>query len=370
MKHYLTIAALSIISSLCLSPTVSAQPNSRVMNEDNSFSFRFTAPQAQKVQLDLCGKKYDMQKDDKGAWTVTSDPQVPGYHYYFLIVDGVSIIDPSSEVFYGCSRYSSALEVPESGAGYLYIKDVPHGQVRTVNYYSNVTKSWREVCVYTPASYEMNPEKRYPVVYIQHGGGEDHTGWVKQGNAGIILDNLIEEGKAEEMIIVSSNSNVGGRGMGGYNWEGMQPFREELINNIIPFIDKTFRTIPDKEHRAMCGLSMGGGQSFYIGLRSLDVFSHVGIFSTGMFGGIAQAKEIDLEKEVPGMLSNTKEFNNNLKTFLITCGEQDPRLSHNRRVAEQMKSLGVNVEFDSFPGDHEWQPWRKSWHKFAQMIFK
>ncbi|MCQ2235625.1 MAG: esterase [Bacteroidales bacterium] len=334
---------------------------------DGSIIFRLRAPEAQRVQVDICGKKYDMQRDDNGVWSGQCAPQVPGFHYYALIVDGVSVSDPASETYYGCGRQMSAVEIPEKGVDYLEIKDVPHGKVSTVRYYSQVTQSWRELCVYTPASYDTNPDKRYPVLYIQHGGGEDHRGWMQQGKTDIILDNLIAEGKCKETIVVSTNSNVTA-GMGGYKWEGMLPFRSELIDNVIPFIDKKFRTLADREHRSMCGLSMGGGQSFYIGLRSLDTFSAVGIFSTGMFGGINGAASMDIDKEVPGLLSNSKEYNDKLKVLLITCGEQDMRIEHNKRVVKQMKDNGLEVVFESFAGDHEWQPWRKSLWRFMQML--
>lgn len=336
---------------------------------DNSIMFRLIAPEAQSVKVDICGVKYDMEKDDNGVWTGRTAPQVPGFHYYSLIVDGVSVNDPASETFYGCGRMMSAVDVPEDGADFMQIRDVPHGKVSTLNYFSKVTNSWRTLCVYTPPTYDKDVARRYPVVYIQHGGGEDHRGWVQQGKVNIILDNLIADGKAEEMIIVSANSNVPSD-QPGYKWEGMLPFRAELIDNIVPFIDGTFRTIADRDHRAMCGLSMGGGQSFYIGLRGgLDTFCSVGIFSTGAFGGIVGAAP-DIDKEVPGILSKSAEFNERLDVLLITCGEQDPRIIHNKRVAEQMRDHGLKVEFKSFPGDHEWQPWRKSIHYFAQLIFK
>ena len=175
------------------------------------------------------------------------------------------------------------------------------------------------------------------------------------------------------MIVVRANSNVrsrnGGFG-GGYSWQGMQTFRSELIDNVIPFVEKNYRVKKDRKSRAMCGLSMGGGQSFYIGLRSPEVFANVGVFSTGMFGGIAGAANIDLEKEVPGMLSDTKTFNAQHDVFYISCGEQDPRIEHTRNIVKKMREAGVEVEYNSFPGDHEWQVWRKSLQDFAPRLFK
>ncbi len=339
---------------------------------DNRVMFRVNAPQAQQVQIDLCGTKYDMNKSDGGTWTVTTTAQVPGYHYYSLIVDGVSVADPASQTFYGCSRWSSAIEIKEAGMDDFEIQDVPHGEVRTLYYYSKVDESWRPLMVYTPAGYDESKQD-YPVVYIQHGGGEDHRGWMEQGRTAQIMDNLIAKGKAVPMIVVSSNSNVrsrnGGFG-GGYSWQGMQAFRSEMVENIIPFVENTYRVKKDRKSRAMCGLSMGGGQSFYIGLRSPEVFANVGVFSTGMFGGIQGANNFDLEKEVPGILTNTQAFNKQLDVFFVSCGEQDPRIEHTRNIVKKMRDGGVEVRFNSYPGDHEWQVWRKSLHEFAQYLFK
>jgi len=355
------------------SPVTNVNRNSypRVL-ADGSVMFRITAPEAQKLQIDLCGTKYDMQRDDRGVWRTTTAVQVPGFHYYSLVVDGVSVADPASQTFYGCSRWSSAIEINEAGCENFEVHDVPHGEVRTVYYYSKVDEAWRPLMIYTPAGYNEGKQS-YPVVYIQHGGGEDHRGWMEQGRTAQIMDNLIAAGKAVPMIVVSSNSNVharnGGFG-GGYSWQGMQTFRSELIDNIIPFVEKNYRVKVGRQHRAMCGLSMGGGQSFYIGLRSPQVFANVGVFSTGMFGGIQGASNFDLEKEVPGMLSDVNAFNKQLDVFFISCGEQDPRIDHTRRIVKKMQEAGVEVRFNSYPGDHEWQVWRKSLQEFAQYLFK
>jgi enterochelin esterase family protein len=348
--------------------------------------FRVNAPQAHQLQIDLGGTKYDMTKQEGGVWTATTKPQVPGFHYYSLIVDGVSVADPASQTFYGCSRWSSAIEIPEEGMDDFEVQDVPHGEVRTVYYpsnndgdaqivngqSSNSKITWRPLMVYTPAGYDEGKQD-YPVVYIQHGGGEDHRGWMEQGRTAQIMDNLIAKGKAVPMIVVSSNSNVrsrnGGMG-GGYSWQGMQTFRSELIDNVIPFVETHYRVKKDRKSRAMCGLSMGGGQSFYIGLRDPEVFANVGVFSTGMFGGIQGASNFDLEKEVPGILTDTKTFNRQFDIFFISCGEQDPRIEYTRNIVKKMRDGGVDVRFNSYPGDHEWQVWRKSLHEFAQYLFK
>jgi enterochelin esterase family protein len=339
---------------------------------DLRVTFRIKAPEAEKVQIDL-GKLYDMAKDDQGFWTVTTAPQVPGFHYYSLVIDGVKVVDPASETFYGMGRMASAIDIPEKGAGFYEVKDVPHGALSSKYYFSKVTNGWRRLFVYTPAGYDVNAKVKYPVVYIQHGGGEDERGWAVQGKTDVILDNLIAEGKAKPMIVVISNGNVTtGKGGGGYSNAAMAAFKEEMTKNIVPFIDKTYRTLADVNHRALCGLSMGGGQAFYVGLGSLDCFSSVGVFSSGIFGGIANpnGKVFDADKEIPGLLSNSTTFNQKLKLFYVSVGEQDPRFEFTKKEVKKFQDSGLKVQFASFPGDHEWQVWRKSLHDFASRVFK
>ncbi|ADQ79786.1 esterase [Paludibacter propionicigenes WB4] len=334
-----------------------------------SVVFKIKAPDAKKMQIDL-GKLYDMTKDDQGFWTVTTAPQVPGFHYYSLVIDGVKVVDPASETFYGTGRMSSAIDIPEKGVDFYDVKDVPHGALSSKYYFSKVTNSWRRLFVYTPAGYDVNTKLKYPVVYIQHGGGEDERGWAVQGKTDIILDNLIAEGKAKPMIVVISNGNVSASG--GYTSSAMAAFKEEITNNVVPFIDKNFRTLADVKNRALCGLSMGGGQAFYAGLGSLDCFASVGVFSSGIFGGIANptGKVFDADKEIPGLLTKAQQFNQKLKLFYVSVGEQDPRFEFTQKEVKKFQNSGLKVQFASFPGDHEWQVWRKSLHDFASRVFK
>ncbi len=340
---------------------------------DRRVFFKVNAPEAAKVQIDL-GKLYDMQKDDKGTWTVTTDPQDPGFHYYSLVIDGVKVADPASESFFGMGRMASGIDIPETGADFYDIKEIPHGEMRSRSYYSKTLGAWRNINIYTPPGYDKNIKNSYPVLYIQHGGGEDERGWVIQGKTNIIMDNLIAAGKAVPMIVVIPNGNTVKPGVraGGYNDEAMAVFKEEYFENIIPFIESNYRVKPGAANRAISGLSMGGGQAFYTGLRNIDKFAYVGVFSTGLFGGIARpdASPFDPEAVIPGILTNSQSFNSKLKVFLLTCGEQDPRIEHTKKLVETFRSKGLKVEFASFPGGHEWQVWRKSLHDFAQRVFK
>ena len=333
--------------------------------------FRVNAPEAQSVVVSL--GNLALIKGEDGFWTGVTAPLDPGFHYYSLVIEGVKVADPASESFYGTGRMSSAIDIPEEGVDFYEVKDVPHGAISSKYYFSKVTNSWRRLFVYTPPGYDKKNAEKYPVVYIQHGGGEDERGWTIQGKTDIILDNLIAEGKAKEMIVVISNGNVSaGRAGGGYSSAGMAAFKEEMTRNIVPFIDKNFRTLPDAGNRALCGLSMGGGQSFYAGLESLDIFASVGIFSSGIFGGIntPSGTEFDAEKEVPGLLSKSQSFNEKLKLFYISVGEQDPRIEHTKKAVKKFQESGLKVQFKSFPGDHEWQVWRKSIHDFSQKLFR
>ena len=351
-------------------PTNNSQNQCPCIMPDNSVVFQVKAPDAKTLQIDL-GKKYDMEKSTDGIWTVRTEPIVPGFHYYFLVIDGVPVADPASQSFYGTGKMTSAIDIPEKGTDFYEIKNVPHGTISSKYYYSNVTNGWRRLFVYTPPGYDKNDKEKYPVVYIQHGGGEDETGWATQGKTDIILDNLIAEGKAKPMIIVIDNGNVS-TGRRGYSSEGMAGFKKEITENIIPFIDENFRTKANAKNRALCGLSMGGGQSFYVGLGNLNYFNSVGVFSSGLFGGIRNpsGSTFNAEKEIPGLLTKSGEFNKKLDLFYISCGEQDPRIEYTKKAVATMKEHGLEVAFNSFPGDHEWQVWRKSLHDFAQRVFK
>ena len=336
--------------------------------------FQATAPQATSVQIDL-QKRYEMSKTESGTWRVITEPIEPGFHYYSLIVDGAVVADPASESFYGMGRMASGIDIPEKGIDFYDARNVPHGDIRNTIYFSKTTQTWRRVNIYTPPGYDKSGKELYPVLYIQHGGGEDERGWAVQGKTDLILDNLIAEGKAKAMIVVIPNGNVSKPGVraGGYNDEAMAVFREELFENVIPFIESNYRVKPGADNRAIAGLSMGGGQAFYTGLRNTDMFANVGVFSTGLFGGIGRqpgSTEFDPESVIPGILSNSRSFNQKLKVFYISVGEQDPRIEATKKLVDTFRSKGLNVEFNSFPGGHEWQVWRKSLHDFAQKIFK
>jgi len=336
---------------------------------DNSVLFRIKAQNASdiKVSLDRDARFY-LQQD--GSWICHTKPLVEGFHYYWFTINGMDMSDPASNSYFGCGRMCSAIDIPEKGVDFYNCKDVPHGKVEQLEYYSGVRNCNSKIWVYTPAGYAQG-KKKYPVLYLQHGGGEDETGWVRQGYANYILDNLIAEGKAKEMIVVMANGTINVPGVKpAYTVEGMATFGEEIIKYVVPFVEKNFRVIADRNSRALAGLSMGGGQTFFTGIQNTQMFSRLGVFSTGVFGGIpGTGKPFDAEELLPGLLSNSQKYNNELKLLYISVGDDDPRITPTKKAVEDMRKGGLNIRFNSFPGDHEWQVWRKSLEEFARLVF-
>jgi enterochelin esterase-like enzyme len=357
---------------------------------DGRVTFHFNAPNAQKVQVSIVSVPFDMVKGADGVWTYTSEPQAPGYHNYWMIVDGAIVLDPGTEAYIGYSHMCNGFEIPDPDGGFYALKDVPHGNVQIVNYFAKATTNgWRHIYVYTPPDYEKNRSKRYPVLYLQHGGGEDQRVWTEMGHANLILDNLIAEGKAKPMIIVMETSAVGsggGPGMGGarrgggpaggtnaapargglggpggrggfaMNAPGGGPYGQLMVNDLIPFIDSKFRTLADQPHRAMAGLSMGGMQTHMVTMAHLDKFSHIGLFS----GGSIATNEI----------TDTAAFKKKVKVLFASCGgkERPAALQASHDALDQM---GIkNTIYVSPETAHEWQTWRRSLYQYAPLLFQ
>ena len=342
-----------------------------IVNRDLSATFRIQAPSAQSMQVDICGKKYPMTKDASGIWEATTDPLVVGFHYYFLLIDGVSVVDPGSQTFFGCGRMASGIEIPEpkaESAYYSYQKDIPHGQVRECYYFSKVEGKQRRCFVYTPAEYETNPTKRYPVLYLQHGMGEDETGWSRQGKMAFILDNQISEKKSVPMIVVMDYGNCGyihGTKKGESQKEFGALFTPILINDIIPYIDSNFRTLSDRDNRAMAGLSWGGHQTFETTLNNIDKFSHIGAFSGALFF----LKEDNLKKAYNGVFAQPDVFNKKVHTLFLGMGSEEGMGS--KRISDFLKENGINnTYYESEGTHHEWLTWRRCLNQFLPLIFK
>ncbi len=341
------------------------------VDEQRRALFRLYAPEAHDVKADICGKKYPMTKDNTGMWTVTTDPLVVGFHYYFFIVDGVQVTDPASDCFYGCGRMASGIEVPESpeeAAYYTFNKSIAHGQVRECQYYSEVEGLVRRCFVYTPAEYETSPKSKYPVLYLQHGMGEDERGWHEQGHMANILDGQIASGKCKPMIVVMDYGDCGyihGTKKGETRDEFGASFGNILLRDIIPFVEKTFRVKTDRDHRAMAGLSWGGHQTFQITLTHLDQFAHIGAFS----GAILMAPGQNITDVYGGVFSDADKFNEQVHTLFLGQGTEEGMGCD--RMSQSLKEAGINHVYYASPDTHhEWLTWRRCLNEFLPLLFK
>lgn len=333
---------------------------------DHRVRFRVKAPEAQKVEINL-GKKYVMERDTGGFWMVTTDSIGEGFHYYSLLIDGVALADPASETFYGMGRMASGIEIPFAGGGYYAIKDVPHGEVRFKRYYSASQQSWRRFSIYTPPGYDEHTLENYPVLYLLHGGGEDERGWAAQGRTDLILDNLIAEKKAVPMLIVMMDGNFGSGGLAAFNEQSLRTFENELKLSVIPFVEKNYRAKTEAQSRALAGLSMGGLQTLYAGIRNYRLFSWLGVFSSGWFANRPELSDPQYEF----MKTNADEINAHLKSLWVAMGGREDIAYNNCKIMlEKFDELKVNYTYSEYPGGHTWPVWRNNLFNFAQILFR
>ncbi len=351
------------------------------LNSDLSATFRVKADQAQKVQLQLdFGQFYDMVKSADGFWEVTTKPLLTGFHYYAVAVDGFPANDPGSRTFFAARKEISGLEVPGPDSDFFAVKNVPHGTVRTEWYYSRTTGETRRIFVYTPPGYDHSGV-RYPVLYLQHGYGEDESGWSDQGHENFILDNLIAAHKAKAMIIVNENGQPGpGFQPPGAPRPGEKPppvenlaryfmddryatFDKIVANDLISYIDANFRTVPDREHRAIAGLSMGGAQALRIGLGHTDEFAYVGSFSPAIY-------ITDITKDYDGELANPARLNQQLRLLWIGIGSDDFLFGPVKQSHETLEKAGIKHVWVESAGAHVWTVWRKYLADFAPRLFQ
>jgi enterochelin esterase-like enzyme len=333
---------------------------------DNRVMFRVKAPDAQKVEIDL-GKKYAMTKEAEGFWSVTTDTISEGIHYYSLVIDGLAVADPASETFYGMGRMASGIEIPSRNSDFYSLRDVPHGEIRMRRYYSTVFNEWRRFYIYTPAGYDKDINKNYPVLYLLHGGGEDERGWAEQGKTDLILDNLIADGKANPMMIVMMDGNTGGGGLRSFGERSLQVFENELKQVVVPFVEQNYRSEKSPDKRALAGLSMGGLQTLHTGIKNHNMFSHLGVFSSGWFAN----NDALSGPQYAFMKENVKEINNNVKLFWVAMGGQEDIAYENCKVMlKQFDEMGIKYQYSEYPGGHTWPVWRNNLYKFAQLLFR
>ena len=377
-------------------PALNNQANHQypMVNSQRMVRAQISAPNATSVGLDIDGKIYSMTKNENGVWTGTSAPQDPGFHYYQLNIDGASVPDPGSLYYYGASRWGSGIEVPSDDQDFWQVKNVPQGSMNEVYYYSSVTEKMRHCYIYFPNEYYTNTTKKFPVLYLMHGMGENEHGWAEQGHTAQIMDNLIAEKKAVPFIIVIDclDAQIPGQqggGFGGFGGFGGQrpggpsadaqapqgqapqggqrraggfggmamtgPFMDVLIKDIIPMVEKNYRVIADSQHRAMAGLSMGGMTTHGVTLANPTTFSYVGMFSGGTFS--------------VSELEDNADFKKTNKALFMSCGSKENMGV--MEAAENLKKIGINATgYISEGTAHEWHTWRRSLYQFLQLCFK
>jgi enterochelin esterase family protein len=354
-------------------PASSNQPGKQYpqVNSERRARFRIVAPDAKSVRVPEWGG-ITLTKGEDGAWVGTTRPLDEGFHYYRINIDGADVPDPGSKIFYGASRWGSAIEIPAKDEDFYALKNVPHGQLRETLYFSKSTNATRRCFVYTPPDYDKDPGKRYPVLYLQHGAGEDETGWGHQGRANLIMDNLIAERKAKPFLIVMDNGGgigprpAGPPAPGGAGGQPGRPrfdfttFAKIMTEELIPFVDSNYRTLADPPHRAMAGLSMGGAQTRQITLANLDKFSHIGLFSGGSIASDDPA------------LKDPAAFKEKVKVLFVSYGSKEERGAATAKANhEALEKVGIkNTYYESPVTAHEWQTWRRSLYQFAPLLFR
>lgn len=341
------------------------------VHADRRVTFRFRAPSAKEVFVAREGaERLALQKDDQGVWSVTTDALPPDLYGYSFVADGVTLIDPSNHAMKpNLLSASSVVHVPGPPSLPWEIGDVAHGTLHRHFYRSGIVGDDRDYYVYTPAGYDTAAGTRYPVLYLLHGFSDEANGWTAVGRAHVILDNLIAQGKAKPMLVVMplgyGAPEIVRAGFGGFREPGLRQrnfdrFRDALLTEVIPQVEKSYRVTPDRASRAIAGLSMGGTESLYTGLNALDRFAWVGAFSSG---GLNETFDADF----PGL---DAKANDKLRLLWIACGTEDRLIDINRKIRAWLTSKGVRHTGLETPGAHTWMVWRRNLADFASQLFK
>lgn len=344
---------------------------SPVVHRDRHISFRLKAPAAKEVKL-LFGEwniqPQALAKDSSGAWGISIGPVAPGIYSYLFSVDGVAMPDMANPIVKsGTELYASIVEVPGYPARFDEVQVVAHGVTTIITYPSTPLKRLRNMYVYLPPEYATQPNRRFPVLYLRHGGGDNESSWSQEsGRAPVIMDNLLAKQEAVPMIIVMPNGLTDGSWAGGSSKAGMEQLEQELLLDILPLIEKNYRVQPGREQRAIAGLSMGGGQAYVMGLRNLGKFAWIGEFSSGLLSDPA----FDINERAPGIFNNAAQVNQQLKLLWIGCGTNDPRIPGHQKLVDNLQQRGIRHQVYNIPGGHEWLVWRQQLHRFLPQLFR
>lgn len=363
----LSFSAISVLAQQPAAPIVSPE-----IQADHRVTFRFRDPNAQKVEVQLEGRTehIPMQKEDSGVWSVTTDPLQPDFYGYSFVADSVVLIDPSNPLLKpNLLNTQSQVHVPGPSSLPWEINDVPHGIVHHHFYKSGAVGDQRDYYVYTPPDYEAGSKKKYPVLYLLHGYSDDASGWTAVGRANLILDNLIAQQKARPMIVVMTlgygDLDMLKRGFHAFSDDDLRQrnldnYRKALLTEVIPRVEHQYRTLTDRKSRAIAGLSMGGSESLFVGLTTLDRFAWIGAFSTG---GLNE----NFDQQFAGWSSKDTAH---LQLLWIACGTDDRLIEVNRRFREWLTSKGVKHTDVETPGAHTWMVWRRNLAQFTPLLFQ
>jgi enterochelin esterase family protein len=335
------------------------------IHPDRTVTFRIRAPKATDVAVALQGNK-PMTKDAAGVWSTTIGPLAPELYEYAFSVDGARVLDTANtQLKVGQTLAANLLDVPGTPPRFDEVRDVPHGTIQIRSYVSTPLKKARGMYVYLPPQYDSEPARRFPVLYLRHGSGDDESTWSGQGRAGVILENLIADKKAVPALIVMTNGDTDRSWSGGSSPEAMKVLADELLGDVIPLVEKNYRVVRNREGRAIAGLSMGGGQAFTIGLKNLNQFAWVGEFSSGLLS----AADFKLAEYLPGFLEDPA-MNKRLKLLFLSCGTEDPRINGHLDLVDLLKAKGIRSVWYPTPGAHEWKVWRHALAEFLPQLFR
>jgi enterochelin esterase-like enzyme len=371
-RSAVTLLAVTCLAGFAQTPPPQPPPPliSPEVHSDRTVTFRFRAPNAKEVLLAREGaQRLPMQKDDKGVWTVTTDPLEPDYYGYSFVADGVSLMDPGTNLIKpNLLSPQGVVHVP--GAGLTWeTANVPHGEVHRRFYHSAIVGDDRDFYVYTPPGYDPAAKQMYPTLYLLHGFSDDASGWTAVGRANVILDNLIAQGKAKPMLIVMTlgygapeivSRSAGGMRDPGIRQRNMDRFRDALFDEVIPQVEKEYHVSKDRASRAIAGLSLGGAESLYTGLNAVDKFAWIAGFSSGGLGE-------DFAKSFPKLDSKANE---QIRLLWIACGTDDRLIDANRKFIDWLKSKDIQLTRIETPGAHTWMVWRRNLSEFAPLLFQ
>lgn len=340
------------------------------VHPDRTITFRCRAPQASQVSVvsgAINPKPQPLTKGADGVWTITVGPVEPEIYTYNFLIDGTRVIDMANPVLKnGRAPDASVVEIPGTPPRFDQVQDVPHGTIQIHTYMSTPLKRLRKLYVYVPPQYDSEPARRFPVLYLRHGSGDNEANWSEDGRAGVILENLIAQRKAVPMLIVMPNGDTDYTWAGGSSPEAMEKLSQELLGDILPLIEKRYRVLSNRENRAITGLSMGGGQAFTIGLKNLDKFAWVGEFSSGLVSDT----NFQLARHLPGFLDHPEAVNQKLRLLFLSCGTEDPRYNGQLDLTNVLQKHQIRYQWYSTPGAHEWKVWRHSLAEFLQKVFQ